>query len=101
MFARPSKRHTLARFLERIEKHGLRLALPTRMLVAADDVFINGESHRPPAASRSLFAMLADARCLVSPVRTDALSGRLLYDWYRAGYIELGAEPADRSPTPS
>ena len=72
VFERASKPGTSARFLDRIEKLGLRLALPTRMLTTGDDVFINGESHRVTPGGRRLFAALADARHLAPPVHRSS-----------------------------
>jgi 50S ribosomal protein L16 3-hydroxylase len=95
VFARPSSRDAPARFSARIETRGLRLALPTRMLVAGADVFINGEANRATPAGRRLFAMLADARELARAMRIDEATRRLLYEWYRAGYIEVGAESTE------
>jgi 50S ribosomal protein L16 3-hydroxylase len=95
VFARAAKGQTLARFAQRAARAGLRLALPTRMLTSGADVFINGESHRATRKHRQLFALLANSRRLPSPVHADEATLRLLYDWYRAGYIEVGADPAD------
>jgi 50S ribosomal protein L16 3-hydroxylase len=95
VFARASKRESPTRFLARIEKRGLRLALATRMLVGDEDVFINGEAHRATRSGWKLLGTLADTHRLAPPVRADVATRRLLYEWYGAGYIEVGAEPDD------
>lgn len=95
VFARASTRYTFSLFSQRVERVGLRLALPTRLLVSGAEVFINGESHHATRAGRSFFATLADARRVRAPIRTDEATRRLLYDWFRAGYIEIGALPAE------
>jgi 50S ribosomal protein L16 3-hydroxylase len=92
VFERPARRATRSEFVRRARKLGVRLALPARMLVSGRDVFINGESHRVESTACRLFAKLADARLLHAPLALDARAGRVLYEWYRAGYIELGAE---------
>jgi 50S ribosomal protein L16 3-hydroxylase len=79
------------RFNREVVRHGLRLALKTRLLFHGRMFFINGETVKLPTADRRLFQQLADHRCLSaqSPASTVALG--LLYDWYRSGYLELGS----------
>jgi len=67
---------------------GVRLALPTRMLTSGKQVFINGESATAPAAGA--LSRLADTRCLPARTRFNSATRALLYEWYRAGYIEPG-----------
>ncbi|MEK6594171.1 MAG: cupin domain-containing protein [Pseudomonadota bacterium] len=85
-------RRPLARrsFALRAARHGLRLALKTQMLCHGRQIFINGECCKPNAATGRLLLQLADQRFL--PPHTDANteSSHWLYQWYRAGYIELG-----------
>ena len=89
VFESPARGLTAAAFARRTKMRGLRLALPTRMLVAGKDVYINGERHEAPRASLKLFAGLADDRELEPPVTGDTNALALLYGWYLAGYIEI------------
>jgi hypothetical protein len=67
----------------------VKLALPTRMLTCGAHVFINGETVSCTGATAQAVRELADTRRL--QLRTPARPGlrALLYEWYRAGYIEL------------
>jgi len=44
-----------------------------------------------PAASAAVLHRLADTRGLPALTRINAATRALLYEWYRAGYIELGS----------
>ena len=84
-------RHVSAqRFAQLINARGLRLALPTRMLTSGTQVFINSETALAPATSARALQQLADTRRLPAGPRLNAATRRLLYEWYRAGYIEIG-----------
>jgi hypothetical protein len=50
---------------------------------------MNGESQRCDAPSFRFLARLADQRELAPPLDGPAEAWRLLYEWYRAGYVEL------------
>jgi 50S ribosomal protein L16 3-hydroxylase len=89
-FVRPTKPLRKDSFLREAKVAGLALALPSRMLVHGASVFINGESHAVEATARRVFAAFADHRELRADGRIDGAAAQLLYDWYRAGYIELG-----------
>jgi 50S ribosomal protein L16 3-hydroxylase len=89
-FMRPAKPLQMTAFLREAQVAGLALALASRMLVHGASVFINGESHATDARARRVLAALADNRELCAPGRIDGAAAQLLYDWYRAGYIELG-----------
>ncbi len=92
VFVPPPRRAALGEFVKRARKQGLRLALPTRMLTCGASVFINGETLRAAGGTLLLFAALASGRELRAPLELDTSAGRVLYDWYRAGYIEIGAQ---------
>jgi 50S ribosomal protein L16 3-hydroxylase len=77
------------RFTERARVRGIRLALPTRMLTSGARVFINSETAIAPAAAVKTLRELADMRCLPPLTRINTATRALLYQWYRAGYIEL------------
>jgi 50S ribosomal protein L16 3-hydroxylase len=79
-----------AQFSKSLRARGVRLALPTRMLTCGAHVFINSEAVTVPGAGAMALHELADTRRLPPPARTDAATRALLYQWHRAGYIELG-----------
>ena len=78
------------RFARVIAAHGIRLDLKSRMLLSGRMVFINGESVSVEAAPRITLQQLADRRNLPPGTRFKAVTRELLYQWYRAGYIEAG-----------
>ena len=88
VFARPTRILAIREFVRRMEREGVRLVLRTRMLTRGRHIFINGESRYCQSESARLLAKLADKREL-APIRPGAEAGHLLYDWYRAGYIEV------------
>lgn len=90
VFARPARPLVEGAFGRQAARRGARLALPTRMLYRGGSLFINGEAHRVGAAAARLLSRLADRRALPPLRRPDRESARLLYEWYRAGYIEIG-----------
>ena len=73
---------------------GLRLDLRTQLLYDARDMYLNGERIDVPPESRADLAGLADDRALPAARcrRANAALGRLLYDWYRHGYVELDTD---------
>jgi 50S ribosomal protein L16 3-hydroxylase len=89
-FVRPTKALQKGAFLREARTGGLALALASRMLVHGTSVFINGEMHAADAQARRVLAPFADNRELRVAGRIDGAAAQLLYDWYRAGYIELG-----------
>jgi 50S ribosomal protein L16 3-hydroxylase len=90
VFARPRRPLAPAAFARRAARDGVRLALPTRMLFRRGVFFINSEAcPAHPRAARTL-RCLADQGRLPPGATGNQESVRLLYDWYRAGYVELG-----------
>ena len=89
VFSRPARPLTVQAFAARSARGGVRLAAPTRMLFRGGTFFINGEAHPAGAAAARLLVRLADRRSLPPLTRSDRESARLLYQWYRAGYIVL------------
>jgi 50S ribosomal protein L16 3-hydroxylase len=88
VFTPAAQRLGLARLEQKIKKHGIRLALSTKMLLAGNTVFINGEAHRLNAKDRKMVLMLADQR--ESPPFTPTQATLMLFQkWYRAGYLHL------------
>ena len=88
--------HALARaeFARRSARVGLRLDLRTQLLYDARDMYLNGERIDMPPESHADLAGLADDRALPAARcrRASGALGRLLYDWYRHGYVELDTD---------
>ena len=91
LFTRPHRALNEGAFAAQAARRGVRLAGATRMLYRSGSIYINGEAHRPGALAARRLARLADRRAL-PPARLDRESLRLLYQWYRAGYIEIRDE---------
>ena len=91
IYSRPARAMNESDFADRARAHGLRLAPASRMLVYDRYVFMNGESHCARTGALRLFDRLANERELGAPAVIGRTAVRLLYDWYRAGYIELRA----------
>lgn len=87
VFPRPSRPLPRGTFAARVARRGARLALPTRMLFRGDTLFMNGEACAVRAPAARLLTRLADRRALAPRQRIDGESARLLYQWYRAGYL--------------
>jgi 50S ribosomal protein L16 3-hydroxylase len=90
VFDRPGRPVGERRFGARLARSGVRLAPQTRMLFRANTLFINGEAHSAGASAAQLLSRLADRRSLPPQRRVDRESIGLLYQWYRAGYVQLG-----------
>lgn len=91
-FARPHSPLPERAFASRAVRYGVSLALPSRMLFRGDLLFLNGEAHAVGAAAARRLAQLADRRMLPALGRCDRKTAQLLYQWYRAGYINLNSE---------
>ena len=78
-------------FARQLKARGVRLALKSRMLFDRRAIYINGESVPVTARDAVVLRQLADARTLVPGVKCGNSVRDLLYRWYCAGYIELGA----------
>ena len=89
VFSRPRAPRPAQAFRAAARRKGVKLALPSRMLACDTRVFMNGESQRCDAPSFRFLARLADQRELAPPLDVPAEAWRLLYEWYRAGYVEL------------
>lgn len=99
VFSRPQRVLAPGRFVSRMQREGVRLATKTRMLFRGGRIFINGEALRMGAAAARTLAAFADARALEPRAKLDTEARRLLYEWYRAGYIEFdGAPGPQRKP---
>jgi 50S ribosomal protein L16 3-hydroxylase len=88
-FRAPDAPVSFARFVRHARSQGIRLALKTRMLYRGALVFVNGDCVRMPKEARAALVGLADARAALPwRSRSDA-AARLVYEWYRGGYVEL------------
>jgi 50S ribosomal protein L16 3-hydroxylase len=91
VFRRPRRAATFGEFIQRVAKKGARLALPTRMLFAGNQFFINGECHVISPSNRRDLVRMADTRA-TPPFVPAAATARLMYAWYCAGYIHTGVD---------
>lgn len=88
VFHTPRRAAGFSMFVKRVASRGLRLALPTRLLFCGRDLFVNGEHHRVNGGNLADFVRLADQRQLTA-CQLSCAAARLLYTWYRAGYVEI------------
>ena len=100
VFPAPRRPLAEAAFVRRLRGRGqLALALPSRGLVRPGQLFFNGEAHRADRATLRLFAQLVRGRSLSLPLAPPPpLARRLLYAWWRAGFLTLSARPAGARP---
>jgi 50S ribosomal protein L16 3-hydroxylase len=90
VFDRPHRPLAERAFHARLARSGARLAPQTRMLFRGATLFINGETHTTGAAAARLLSRLADRRSLPPLRRIEREAAGLLYQWYRAGYVQIG-----------
>jgi 50S ribosomal protein L16 3-hydroxylase len=95
-FTRPQAPLARARFLARVTRHGITLALKSRMLFDRQRVFLNGETC-DPVRDAAVLRILANKGALPGGIAIGAEVADLLYEWYRAGYVELRSAPSDGS----
>ena len=86
IFERPAAPLTPRRFEQHVRRHGVRLALPTRMFFHRERFFINGESVHVVGAARKPLQRLADERALPGNCITASAYAQL-HEWYCAGYL--------------
>jgi len=88
-FEPPHAPLAFASFVRQARRHGVRLALQSRMLFDGSSVFINGERADLPVAGRAALIDLADKRALAPwPAAADPIAATL-HQWYKCGYVEL------------
>jgi 50S ribosomal protein L16 3-hydroxylase len=90
IFERPARPLSERGFVQRAARAGVALDLRSQMLFRGRLFFINGERHEAAGTAARLLRGLADRRRLAPPLELDGEAARLLYPWYRAGYILLG-----------
>jgi 50S ribosomal protein L16 3-hydroxylase len=91
-FARPHRPLTERAFAAQAARCGVHLAGPTRMLFRGETIYINGEAHALAASAARQLSRLADRRRLAPPARAGREIVRMLYQWYRAGYLTIGGD---------
>lgn len=90
-FAPPARPLPRGGFLKAARRIGIRLAPASQMLHAGDRTFINGEAA---GISAPVLRRLADQRHAAGRrIGRDPALAECLYQWYRAGYIELNLPP--------
>jgi 50S ribosomal protein L16 3-hydroxylase len=73
-------------------RRGLRLAGASGMLFRGGKIYVNGEAVAAAGATRRLLERLADERALRPGTSVTPAASRLLYTWYRAGWLCLPAD---------
>ncbi len=84
-------------FARQLAARGVRLSMKSRMLFDRRAIYINGETVPLVARDAAVLRPLADARALSPGLKSSSTARDLLYRWYCAGYLELGAAAP---PTP-
>lgn len=86
------KKITLQNFEKRMKGHGIQLSLKSKLLMANNSFYLNGEAVEFDDGSQNLLIKLADARVLsvqdishVSNLSDAFVVG--MHDWYLAGFI--------------
>jgi 50S ribosomal protein L16 3-hydroxylase len=103
-FVPPRTALSRVRFLARVARHGLRLALKSRMLFDRERVYLNGETFAPGADAVAVLRRLANTGAIAggTSLGADSLGAEvadLLYEWYRAGYVDLQPAGSDEKDT--
>ena len=87
-FDPPPRSLSETRFATAAAKRGLRLDARSQLLFTGNRFYLNGEPVTVATRDRAAFRRLADARML--PASTLSPDGqKLVYDWYRCGFIHL------------
>ena len=86
------KKITLQNFEKRMKGHGIQLSLKSKLLMANNSFYLNGEAVKFDDGSQNLLMKLADARVLSVQDISHAsnLSDAFvvgMHDWYLAGFI--------------
>lgn len=97
-FSPPRRPLSRSAFARAFRIGGLGLAPATILLYDDRSFYINGESCRVPAASRTVLRRLADRRSLAPEAPAGDATLDILHDWYRAGY--LSPRPRRAAPAP-
>jgi 50S ribosomal protein L16 3-hydroxylase len=100
-FTPPRAPLSRARFLARAARRGVALALKSRMLFDRDGFYVNGDRYTPRTDAAVVLRTLASTGGLPGDTVLGAEVADLLYDWYRAGYIELRPAASHGKDRPS
>jgi len=92
-FSPPAPALSFGSFRAAARRHGARLDRRTLFLYDDRRLFINGLAQRWPAAGAPLLRRLANERALPATALAHETpeTARLLYDWYRDGYLHSDA----------
>jgi 50S ribosomal protein L16 3-hydroxylase len=92
-FSPPAPALSFGSFRAAARRHGARLDPRTLFLYDDRRLFVNGLAQRWPAAGARLLRRLANERALPATAlaRATPKTARLLYDWYRDGYLHSDA----------
>lgn len=88
VFSPPRRAMTVSAFTRAIRQRGLQAAAASILLYDDHAFYINGERCEPPASARPLLRRFADRRMLAPAANLPTTAVDLLYDWYRAGFVE-------------
>lgn len=92
----PVRALSAARFRSQAAGRGMRLDPRSRLLYAGREFYINGETVRVERRVRAALAAFADRRSVsgagAAPLFEDDGFAAVLYEWYRAGWIQIGAQ---------
>lgn len=93
IFNAPDAPFGAAAFRRAGERDGVDLDACSQLLYDDTMVFINGREFEWPLGSRKAIARLGNERRLAHDVmaKINAVTAALLHDWYRDGYLHLGA----------
>jgi 50S ribosomal protein L16 3-hydroxylase len=95
VFDSPERALNEQRFVERVKKSGVRLDRKAILLYDGRSYFINGEAESLSPKLKKWLPELADTRRLEAKrfvtLTDDSAMTALLHEWYRAGWIQLGA----------
>jgi 50S ribosomal protein L16 3-hydroxylase len=97
VFDSPERALNEQKFVERAKKTGVRLDRKAVLLYDARSFFINGEEQALPSKLKKWLLELADTRHLEAKrfvtLTDDSSMTALLHEWYRAGWLRMGALP--------
>ena len=88
-FTRPQPPLSQRQFALRCQKHGVELNLKTQLLFQGEHYFLNGQAYPLQTSIRKTIKQLANQRKLSARELTATALLRLLYGWYKLGYLYL------------
>jgi len=89
LFDPPRRALSPAAFAARLPRAWAVLDARTQLLALRSTLFVNGEALELPPARRRVLSALADARRLEGARLARAKLGKLIYAWYRQGFLQL------------